>query len=203
MGIEEIKAKIIEDAEAEARRIVEHARTEAGAVLAAAEERGRAEAQRILSEAEIQATRLEERVRVEAALERQKARAELEKRLVDAVIENARARFFALPARELAETLIGAILTSGAQGTETIRFAPELKHLATKTFAGKLNRAAAERSVSHPAFAVEAEPASRGDIELHGNGYVIIVSVAEALADMDAGTRKRVVEILFGERGEA
>jgi vacuolar-type H+-ATPase subunit E/Vma4 len=201
VGIEEIKNKIIEDAKAEAELVIEHARARARALVAEAEQRGAAEAARILAEAHERARRLEERTRIESVIEKQKARADLECRLMAQVFERAREAFFSLPKTELESALIGAILSTESRGTETVRFSPALKQCANKRFLTKLNSAAAESGRPKPAFSFDREPASRADIELIGDGYVILVSIEDEFKNIDPEVRKSIISLLFEESG--
>ncbi len=111
-GIEKIVAKINEDADAEYRRIVDEARTQADAIMSEAAAAARASAAETIRNAENERAEIERRAVGMAGLEVRKMRLEQKQKLLRQAFDAALARLTSLPADEYQKLLIS--LASGA-----------------------------------------------------------------------------------------
>ena len=116
MSLEDIKAKIIGDAKAEADRVLKEAREQADAIL----KKASAEADRVVAEAKQKASKLEEmeveRRKVVAELEVKKLMLAAKRELIDEVFERTRESLESLPKERYLsffERLLGLAVDSG------------------------------------------------------------------------------------------
>lgn len=129
MGTERITARILSDAEAEARAIVEEAENKAAKLFAEAS--ARADKARKETEADVEAKRksiLEKRA-ADARLDSAKMLLKEKRKVVDAVYDEAHSRLLELP-KEDALRLIGRLLNGYAEEGDEIVFAKNFPYAA-------------------------------------------------------------------------
>ncbi len=200
MGIEQIKKKVIEDAESEAKRIIEEAKEQKAKAI----QEARNEAERLTAElvqkANEEAERLIRTTISQAQLESLREISDLERKILTTVFEQALQKFFHLEKDLLENFLINAVINSGSRGDEEVLFSSNLREIAHKSFIKKLNMKAKEKG-RRGDYRLGVSEATGADIELAGDGYRILISVKETLQEEGPELEKEILRLLKSDHG--
>lgn len=199
MGIEEIKRKIIEDAESEAKKIIEEAQRKKEAALEEARHQAEKMKQEAIRKAHEDAERHMKTTISQSQLESIKEMSDFEKQIVREVYRQAYEKFLSLDRSKLEKAFISAILQSGASGNEEVMFSKRLKKsICTPSFLKTLNGAAKKAGLAGN-FKFGSGEAVDSDIELAGPKYRILISIEKLLEDEGSAIEKKVIGILKGD----
>ena len=119
-GIEKIVAKIREDADADYRRVVDEAGSQADAILSEAAAAARASAEQTIADAKKEAAEIERRAVSMAGLEVRKMRLEQKQKLMRQAFDQALADLTSLPEEEYLALLVKLAAAAAQDGAELI-----------------------------------------------------------------------------------
>ena len=119
-GIEKIVAKIREDADAEYRRVVDEAVTQADAVLTEAAAEAKAHAAQVIADAEAQSAEIERRAVSMAGLEVRKMRLDTKQKLLQQAFDQALSDLTSLPEADYQKLLVSLAAASAEDGAVLI-----------------------------------------------------------------------------------
>jgi len=144
-GAEKLKEKIITEAEAQAKRLLEEARQRADTIIANGEREGTAKKDALLAQARIQAEERKRRALTIAGLDARKQILAAKEELIEDSFNQALARLQTLDREKYRELIFPMILAAAQRGDEELIVAPDQRDYFDAKFLGKVNEALRRR----------------------------------------------------------
>lgn len=198
-GAEKLKEKIIAEAEAQAKRLLEEARQRADTIVAHGEREGTSKKDALLAQARAQAEERKRRALTITELDARKQILAAKEELIEDTFNQALARLQALDREKYRELVFPMILAAVQRGDEEIIVSPEQKIFFDASFMEKLNTTLRQQGK-------KGEIALSGTTRLLKGGFVLRAGEVEINNSFDSLLRMQrdllepaVAGMLFAE----
>ncbi|HAP31827.1 MAG TPA: V-type ATP synthase subunit E [Firmicutes bacterium] len=198
-GAEKLKEKIIAEAEAQAKRLLEEARQRADTIVAHGEREGTSKKDALLAQARAQAEERKRRALTITELDARKQILAAKEELIEDTFNQALARLQALDREKYRELVFPMILAAVQRGDEEIIVSPEQKIFFDASFMEKLNTTLRQQGK-------KGEIALSGTTRLLKGGFVLQAGEVEINNSFDSLLRMQrdllepaVAGMLFAE----
>ncbi|MGQ9477395.1 MAG: V-type ATP synthase subunit E [Candidatus Bipolaricaulia bacterium] len=203
MGVDKIIAKLMSDAEAEAKRILEEAEREAEEIRRRGEEEAKAAREPILRAAEAEARRRRRQHLALAELEARNKVLAAKREVLDRVFKEAAERLSRLGSQEYRAFLRELLLRAAETGEEEIVLSPRDAAVFDTNLLEEVNAELKRAGKAGALRLAQAQEESLSEVGtggflLRGRGYEVNVTFATFLRQAREGLEAEVARILFG-----
>ncbi len=198
MGIDDIIARIEQDAQDAATELKKEADTQRRLVIDEAKRDATARRTEIVAEAEAEAALEHERVQAAAELEARIERLRLHQRMVDSVLAEVRKRLDELTPEERGRFLAHAVLERAETGEERIAVGVRERDVCTEEWLQRLNEDAADRGLEGRFVLETTDDTVPDGFILQGPGYEVRAAIEDILSAARERFTSMIVEVLTG-----